>query len=64
MFQREISTENSAFAAAFTFNDRHLPAFLGNVLADYLALRARKDQGVNVLPLENVVQTGPSAPAK
>lgn len=53
-FQREISTENNAFAAAFSFNDRHLPAFLGNVLGDYLALRARKDKGVNVLPLDNV----------
>lgn len=51
LYQREISTENNAFAAAFSFNDRHLPQFLGNVLADYLALRARKNSGVDVLPL-------------
>lgn len=56
LFQREISTENNAFAAAFSFNDKKLPAFLGNVLGDYLALRARHDKGVNVLPFENVAQ--------
>jgi hypothetical protein len=55
LFQREISTENNAFAAAWSFNDRNLPTFLGNVLADYLALRARNDKGVNVLPLEPAV---------
>ncbi len=64
LFQREVSTENNAFAAAWSFNDKNLPTFLGNVLADYLALRARKDKGVNVLPLENVAQTGANAPAK
>jgi len=64
LFQREISTENNAFAAAWSFNDKNLPTFLGNVLADYLALRARKDKGANVLPLENVAQTAPGAPAK
>src|SRR5690242_9682056 len=46
-FQREVSTENNAFAAAWSFNDKNLPTFLGNVLADYLALRARKDKGAN-----------------
>jgi hypothetical protein len=51
LFQREISTENNAFAAAWSFNDKNLPTFLGNVLADYLALRARMDKGENVLPL-------------
>lgn len=53
-FQREISTENNAFAAAWAFNDKNLPTFLGNVLADYLALRARKDKGANILPLEDL----------
>jgi len=56
-FQREVSTENNPIAAAWSFNDSHLPTFLGNVLADYLALRARKDKGVSVLPLENVSPT-------
>jgi len=50
-FQREISTENNAFAAAFSFNDKNLPTFLGNVLADYLALRARKDMGASAYPV-------------
>jgi hypothetical protein len=58
LFEREITTENSAFAAAFSFNDRNLSSFLGNVLGDYLALRARKDKGVDVLPLEPLTQTG------
>lgn len=52
LFQREVSTENNAFAAAWSFNDKNLPTFLGNVLGDYLALRARKDKGVDVLPIE------------
>jgi Domain of unknown function (DUF4410) len=64
LFQREISTENNAFAAAWSFNDKNLPTFLGNVLGDYLALRARKDKGVNVLPLENVAQASTETPAK
>lgn len=64
LFQREISTENNAFAAAWSFNDKQLPRFLGNVLGDYLALRARQDKGVNVLPLENVAQTGTNAQTK
>jgi hypothetical protein len=53
LFQREVSTENNAFAAAWSFNDKNLPVFLGNVLGDYLALRARKDKGVSVLPIES-----------
>jgi hypothetical protein len=52
LFKREISTENNAFAAAFSFNDIHLTEFLGNVLGDYLALRARKDKGVSVVTLD------------
>ena len=58
----EISTENNPIAAAWSFNDKNLPTFLGNVLADYLALRARKDKGVAVLPLENVAQTAAGTP--
>jgi hypothetical protein len=62
LFQREISTENNAFAAAWSFNDKNLPTFLGNVLADYMALRARKDMGASVLPLDD--RTNTPAPAK
>jgi hypothetical protein len=64
LFQREISTENNAVAAAWSFNDKNLPTFLGNVLGDYLALRARQDKGVSVLPLENVAQAGTDAQPK
>jgi hypothetical protein len=49
----DLTTENSSFAAAWTFGatDRDLPFFLGRVLADYLALRARKDKGLSQYPL-------------
>jgi len=57
LFQREISTENNAFAAAWSFNDKNLPTFLGNVLADYMALRARKDMGASALPLDDRTNT-------
>lgn len=56
-FQRDVSTENSVFSGTFSNTDNELPQFLGNVLADYLALRARKDKGVSALPLENDAQT-------
>jgi len=59
-FQREITTENSVFSGTFSNTDNELSTFLGNVLGDYLALRARKDKGVDVLPLENLSQTAPS----
>jgi len=52
VFERDVSTENNAFAAAWSFNDKKLPTFLGNVLGDYVALRARKDKGVGMLPLD------------
>lgn len=53
LYAREISTENSAWVAGFSYGatDRGIPDFLGNVLADYLALRARTDKGVEVLAL-------------
>ncbi len=57
LFQREISTENNAIAAAWSFNDKNLPTFLGNVLADYMALRARKDMGASTLPLDDRTTT-------
>ncbi len=63
LFQREITSENTAIAEGWTFNDENLPAYMGNVLADYLALRARKDKGVNALPTEIAVPSGPVAPA-
>lgn len=52
LFEREITSENNAFAGTFSNSDKKLPAFLGNVISDYLALRARKDKGVSVLALE------------
>jgi hypothetical protein len=50
-FQREISTEDNVFSGTFGSGDKGLPIYLGNVFADYLALRARKDMGANALPL-------------
>ena len=50
-FQREISTEDNVFSGTFGSGDKGLPTYLGNVFADYLALRARKDMGANALPL-------------
>jgi hypothetical protein len=49
----DLTTENNSFAAAWTFGatDRDLPFFLGRALADYLALRARKDKGLSQFPL-------------
>jgi hypothetical protein len=54
-FQREIYAENNPAAAAWTVRDLELPTFLGNVLGDYLALRARTDKGVQVLPLDEML---------
>jgi hypothetical protein len=58
LYQREVSSENNAFAGTFSNSDQRLPTFLGNVLGDYLALRARKDKGVDVLPIEPLTSTG------
>ena len=45
----KLSTANNAFAAAFLSNDKKLIPYLGNVIADYVALRARTDKGVSVI---------------
>ncbi|HME57495.1 MAG TPA: hypothetical protein VKF63_04095, partial [Terracidiphilus sp.] len=61
LFQRKMSSETNG--GTFTRRaDLGLPKFMGNMLADYLALRARKDKGVNVLPLEPLTQTGTGKP--
>jgi hypothetical protein len=48
-----LSTEGGAWSGGFSVGatDRDLPFFLGRVLGDYLALRARKDRGLGVVPL-------------
>ncbi|MGD0799883.1 MAG: hypothetical protein ABR906_01060 [Terracidiphilus sp.] len=48
LFQRQVTTQNSAWSGTFSSSDRNLPIFLGNVLADYLALRARTDRGLDL----------------
>ena len=48
----KLSTANNAFAGAFLSNDKKLVPYLGNVIADYVALRARTDKGVGVIPLD------------
>jgi hypothetical protein len=52
----KLSTENNAFVGAWTGNDKGLPHFMGNAIGDYVALRARTDKGLSVIP--------PSWPAK
>jgi len=47
-----LSTANNAFAGAFLSNDKKLPLWVGNIIADYVALRARTDKGVSVIPLD------------
>ena len=58
LHELDIATENNAFAAAWSFNDSDLPFFLGKVMGDYIALRARTDKGVNVLPIEKIFPDG------
>lgn len=59
LFAREVSTENNVFSGTFGRNgDAGLPRFLGNVLADYVGLRARTDKGIDVLPLEPLAPSG------
>jgi hypothetical protein len=48
----KLSTANNAFAGAFLSNDKKLVPYLGNVVGDYVALRARTDKGVSVIPLD------------
>jgi hypothetical protein len=52
-FEWQLQSENNAFVGTFSGNDSNLPVYLGNALADYLALRARKDKGVDVVPLDD-----------
>jgi len=46
----KLSTANNAFAAAWVGNDKKLVPYIGNIIADYVALRARADKGLNVIP--------------
>ena len=50
--ETKLSTANNAFAGAFLSNDKKLPLWVGNIIADYVALRARTDKGVSVIPLD------------
>ena len=47
----KLSTANNAFAGAFLSNDKKLVPYVGNVIGDYVALRARTDKGVSVIPM-------------
>jgi len=46
----KLSTANNAFAGAFLSNDKKLVPYVGSVIADYVALRARTDKGLSVIP--------------
>jgi hypothetical protein len=50
LYDTKLSTANNAIAAAWLNNDKKLLPFLGNVIADYVALRARTDKGLSVIP--------------
>jgi hypothetical protein len=56
----DVTTENNIMSGAWSFGgtDADIPYFLGNVLADYLILRARSDKGTQILPVEKVVPDG------
>jgi len=47
----QLSTANNALAAGLLSNDKKLIPYIGNVIADYVALRARTDKGVSVIPM-------------
>ncbi len=48
----KLSTANNAFAGAFLSNDKKLIPYVGNVIADYVILRARTDKGLSVIPAD------------
>jgi hypothetical protein len=48
----KLSTSNNAFAAAYASNDKKLIPYIGNTIADYVALRARADKGVSVIAMD------------
>lgn len=48
----KLSTANNAFAGAWLNNDKKLVPYVGNIIADYVALRARTDKGVSVIPMD------------
>lgn len=55
LHEREITTENNPFSGYFGGQDKAMPFYLGRVIADYLALRARKDQGAALFPPEAMI---------
>jgi hypothetical protein len=56
----DVTTENNIWSAGWSGwkSDKGIPYFLGNVIADYVSLRARTDKGASIVPLEKVVQDG------
>ncbi len=48
----KLSTKNNAFAGAFLSNDKKLVPYVGKIIADYVALRARTDKGASVIPMD------------
>lgn len=48
----KLSTANNAFAGAYLSNDKKLVPYVGNVIADYVTLRARTDKGLSVIPAD------------
>jgi hypothetical protein len=49
----QLATQNNAFVGMFTNNDSKLFEYLGNSFGDFMSLRARKDKGADVVPMED-----------
>jgi len=63
LFERDLTTEDNVFSGTFGSGDRGLTSYLANALADYVALRARKDMGASMLPLDDKKGSATQAPA-
>jgi hypothetical protein len=57
LHELDVTTENNSMSGGWSVGgtDADIPYFLGNVIADYLVLRARIDKGAKIVPIEKVV---------
>jgi hypothetical protein len=60
LHELDVTTENNIMSGAWSMgaSDAGIPSFLGNVIADYLILRAKNDKGTSIVPLEKIVPEG------
>jgi hypothetical protein len=50
LYDTKLSTANNPFSGTLLGNDKKLTVYLGKVIGDYVALRARTDKGLSVIP--------------